>query len=157
KATPLTLKRTEKPTTLVVPDAILGTWEGRIKTGGGIELRLALNAQKRPDGARIVAFASPDQGANFLPISAVALDGKKLTLESKAILAKYTGTINDAGTEIVGEWKQPGGAFALTLKKTDKLSERKRPQTPKPPFPYKSEDVSYPNTSVKITLAGTLT
>ncbi|HEY2155869.1 MAG TPA: alpha/beta fold hydrolase [Isosphaeraceae bacterium] len=157
KATPLTLKRTETPTTLAVPDAILGTWEGKIKVNAGIEIRLGLKAEKRPDGARVVGFASPDQGANFLPINAAALDGAKLSLESKAILAKYTGTLNDARTEIVGEWKQPGGAFPLTLKKTDKLSEPKRQQTPRPPFSYKSEDVTYPNESAKITLGATLT
>jgi pimeloyl-ACP methyl ester carboxylesterase len=157
KSTPLTLKRTDKPTTLVVPDAILGTWEGKIKVGAGIEIRLGLKAEKRPDGARIVGFASPDQGANFLPINSVALDGAKLTLESKAIMAKYTGTINETRTEIVGDWKQPGGTFPLTLKKTDKLSETKHPQTPRRPFPYKSEDVTYPNAPAKITLGATLT
>lgn len=157
KATPLTLKRTDKPTTLVVPDAILGTWEGKLKVGAGIELRLGLKAEKRPDGARIIAFASPDQGANFLPIHAVALDGAKVALESKVIGAKFTGTLNEAKTEIAGEWKQGPTSLPLTLKKTDKLSESRRPQTPKPPFPYRSEDVSYPNAPARITLAGTLT
>ena len=32
-----------------------------------------------------------------------------------------------------------------------------RPQTPKPPFPYRSEDVGYENTVQKVHLAGTLT
>ncbi len=154
---PLTLKRTDTPTTLAVPDAILGTWEGKIKVNAGIEIRMGLKAEKRPDGARIVGFAVPDQGANFLPINAVAVDGPKLTLESKAILAKYTGTLNEARTEIVGDWKQPGGIFPLTLKKTDKLSETKHPQTPRPPFPYRSEDVTYANEAARITLGATLT
>jgi hypothetical protein len=157
KATPLTLKRTDTPTTLVVPDAILGTWEGKIKVNAGIEIRIGLKAEKRPDGARIVGFAVPDQGAPFVPINAVALDRAKLTLESKAIQAKYTGTLNGARTEIVGDWKQPGGTFPLTLKKTDKLSETKHSQTPRPPFPYRSEDVTYANGSAKITLGATLT
>ena len=157
KATPLTLKKTDHPTTLVVPDALLGTWEGKLKAGAGIEIRLGLKAEKRPDGARVVGFASPDQGVNFLPIHAIALEGSKVTAESKAIAAKFVGTLNEARTEIVGEWTQPGAALPLTLKKTDKLSEPKRPQTPKPPFPYKAEEVSYPNKAAGITLAGTLT
>jgi hypothetical protein len=45
----------------------------------------------------------------------------------------------------------------LVLKKTDKLSEARRPQTPKAPFPYKSEDVTYPNESARIILGATLT
>ncbi len=157
KSTPLTLKRTDTPTTLVVPDAILGTWEGKIKVKAGLEIRLGLKAEKRPDGARIVGFAVPDQGAPFIPINAVALDGAKLTLESKAILAKFAGTLNRARTEIAGDWTQPGGTFPLTLKKTDKLSETRHPQTPKSPFPYRSEDVTYPNESARITLGATLT
>ncbi len=157
KASPLTLKKTDKPTTLVVPDAILGTWEGKLKVGGGIELRLGLKAEKRPDGARIVGFASPDQGANFLPINEAALDGAKVSLDSKAIGAKFVGTLNEARTEIAGEWKQGPATLPLTLKKTDKLSEPRRPQTPRPPFSYRSEDVSYPNESARVTLAGTLT
>src|SRR5262249_59967373 len=38
-----------------------------------------------------------------------------------------------------------------------KLIERRRPQTPRPPFPYKVVDVSYPNEKGGVTLAGTLT
>ena len=157
KATPLTLKKTDKPTTLVVPDAILGVWEGKLKVNAGIELRLGLKAEKRPDGARIIAFASPDQGANFLPVNAVAIDGAKVTLESKVIGAKFVGTFNEARSEIAGEWSQGPAMLPLTLKKTDKLSERKRPQTPKPPFAYKSEDVTYPNKTSGLTLGATLT
>lgn len=157
KATPLTLRRTGTPTTLVVPDALLGAWEGKLEVGGGIALRLGLKAEKRPDGARVIAFASPDQGANFLPINAAALDGAKVTLGSKAIGATFAGTLDDGKAEIAGTWKQGPVELPLTLKKTDKLSEPKRPQTPKPPFAYKAEDVSYPNEPAGITLAGTLT
>jgi predicted acyl esterase len=45
----------------------------------------------------------------------------------------------------------------LTITKTDKLTERARPQLPKPPFPYRAEDVKYQNKSGGVTLAGTLT
>ena len=45
----------------------------------------------------------------------------------------------------------------ITLKKTDKATEIRRPQTPKPPFPYKVEGLSYRNEQAGITLAGTLT
>src|SRR5262249_60103019 len=38
----------------------------------------------------------------------------------------------------------------------DKPSERRRPQTPKPPFPYKVVEVTYPNRPAGVTLAGTL-
>ena len=45
----------------------------------------------------------------------------------------------------------------LVLKKTDKLSVAPRPQTPQPPFPYRSEEVAYENKAGGVKLAGTLT
>ena len=43
------------------------------------------------------------------------------------------------------------------MKKTDKVTELRRPQTPKAPFPYKVVEVSYQNKAGGVTLAGTLT
>ncbi len=45
----------------------------------------------------------------------------------------------------------------LTLKKTDRPTERRRPQTPRPPFPYREEPLAYANQAGGVTLAGTLT
>jgi pimeloyl-ACP methyl ester carboxylesterase len=45
----------------------------------------------------------------------------------------------------------------LTLKKIAKPTELKRPQTPRPPFPYKLIEVTYPSKPGAVTLAGTLT
>lgn len=39
----------------------------------------------------------------------------------------------------------------------DTCSLRRRPQTPRPPFPYSTEDVTFTNDSAHATLAGTLT
>ncbi len=47
--------------------------------------------------------------------------------------------------------------FPLDLKKVEKVEEAKRPQEPKPPFLYNSEDVTFENTKDSIKLAGTLT
>ena len=45
----------------------------------------------------------------------------------------------------------------LVLRKTDRLSVAARPQTPRPPFPYRSEEVTYENKAGAVSLAGTLT
>jgi uncharacterized protein len=157
RATPMNLKKVDKPDTLTIPAELVGTWEGKLKAGGGIELRLVLKVDKLPDGAFTVAFMSPDQSPAPLPISALSLNGAKVVAVSKAIKSEFQGTLNAGRTEIAGEWKQGGASLPLTLKKTDKVSEPKRPQTPKPPFSYRSEDVTYPNPESKNTLAGTLT
>ena len=103
------------------------------------------------------ALASPDQGANNIPIGAIGLKDNVLTFESKVIGAKYSGKKNPDGTAFEGQFEQNGLKLQLTLKKTDKLSQAARPQMPKPPFPYRSEEVSYENTSGGVKLAGTLT
>ena len=157
KPFPLTLTKTDKPLKLAIPAELVGYWEGTINAGGGIELRLGLRVAKKPDGSATVAFSSPDQGANVLPINAISLDGDKVTAESKRIAAKFVGTLNAAKTEIAGTWSQPGASLPLTLKKMDKPTESKRTQMPKPPFPYRVEDVSYPNKAAGIRLAGALT
>jgi dienelactone hydrolase len=42
-------------------------------------------------------------------------------------------------------------------KAKEPITEVRRPQTPRPPFPYKAVDVTYPNPAAGVTLAGTLT
>jgi pimeloyl-ACP methyl ester carboxylesterase len=103
------------------------------------------------------ALASPDQGANNIPISAIELKDGTLTFESKIIGAKYSGKKTKEGAGFEGQFIQGGLKLPLVLKKTDKVSVAPRPQTPKPPFPYRSEDVTYENKAGGVKLAGTLT
>jgi fermentation-respiration switch protein FrsA (DUF1100 family) len=59
--------------------------------------------------------------------------------------------------KIDGSWEQSGMKLGLVLKKVDKVEEVKKPQEPKKPYPYKSEDVKFENKTDSVTLAGTLT
>ena len=159
KSYPIRFQRFDPSKVIVVPipKELEGIWEGKIKVAGGIELRLVLTVAKGKDGALTAVLASPDQGASTIPISSIGLKDGTLTLGSKIIGAKYTGKRNKDGTAFVGQFEQSGLKLPLTLKKTEKVSEAVRPQTPKPPFPYRAEDVTYPNEAAKVKLAGTLT
>ena len=86
----------------------------------------------------------------------MSLSEGKLTFAMKAIDATYEGKLDAAESEAVGTFTQSGAKLPLSLKKTEKLVELRRPQTPKAPFPYKVEGVSYRNERAGITLAGTL-
>ncbi|WP_054814503.1 alpha/beta hydrolase family protein [Nocardia arizonensis] len=55
---------------------------------------------------------------------------------------------------ITGDFTQSGQSYPTTLER-GKIAGPARPQEPKPPFPYRSEDVTY--RSGDITVAGTLT
>ncbi len=132
-------------------------WEGKLNIGAGLSLRLVVHVRKTDEGKLTATMDSPDQGAKGLKVDHITLDKKTLAFEMKAILGKYEGTLNTEGTQADGTWTQAGRDFPLILKVTDKLTELRRPQTPKPPFPYKVIEVSYPNKSGGVTLAGTLT
>lgn len=61
---------------------------------------------------------------------------------------------------MTGFWFQGAGSLPLTIKKTSEtatIKEIKRPQTPKPPFPYHSEEIIYTNADQSIQFGGTLT
>ena len=154
---PLTFRRTERPTPvpkIVGPEQI---WEGKLGVGPGLSLRIVFHVGKTADGKLMARMDSPDQGAKGLKVDAVTVDKSTMVFELKALMGKYEGKLNAEGTEAAGTWSQGGVKLPLNLKKTDKVAELRRPQTPKPPFPYKVIDVTYPNTPGGVTLAGTLT
>ena len=101
---------------------------------------------------------SPDQGANGIPVPEITFQNEELALKMPALSLSYKGKANADYTEIEGTFQQ--GAFTTPLKLTRAAIDKpvvNRPQEPKEPFPYKVEDVSYPNTAANLTLAGTLT
>lgn len=140
-----------------IPKELEGLWEGKLKVNAVIQLRLVLKVEKGKDGKLKALLASPDQGANDIPISSIALSNDELTFESKLIRATYTGKKTKDGTGFDGTFFQSGMKMPLLLKKTDKVSVVPRPQTPHAPFPYRSEEVTYENRDAEVKLAGTLT
>ena len=154
---PLSFKQTKTPTPMpriVGPEQI---WEGKLSVGAGLSLRLVFHVGKTADGTLMARMDSPDQGAKGIKVDHVTFDKSTLTFELKALRGKYEGKLNAEGTEAKGTWTQSGISLPLNLKKSDKATELRRPQTPKGPFPYKVVDVSYVNKQGNVTLAGTLT
>ena len=133
-----------------------GVWEGPLKVGP-VELRLAFHVTKGKDSKLAATMDSIDQGATGTPSPEVTFADRKLTLGFPPLMAKFTGTLAEAGDTITGTWEQAGQTFPLVLKRVEKPSTLNRPQHPKPPFPYRAEDVTFDNPAAKITLAGTLT
>jgi pimeloyl-ACP methyl ester carboxylesterase len=150
KADPAKVARVE------VPKELEGLWQGKIDVGGA-SLRLVLKVEKTKGGTLKASFVSPDQSPMPIPMSSIELKDGELKFACKLIGAKFSGKANKEKTEYAGDFEQAGMKFPLTLKKVDKLSEVRRPQTPKPPFPYNEEKVTYENEAAGVTLAGTLT
>jgi hypothetical protein len=132
-------------------------WEGALELPNSLKLRIVFRIRTEPDDTLRAVMDSPDQGASDIKVDTVEKRDRQLKFTVDLVQGAYTGKLNEAGTEAVGEWKQAGAALPLTLKKVAKPTELKRPQEPKTPFPYEVQEVRYDNPAAKISLAGTLT
>jgi len=133
-----------------------GTWLGKLNIPGNT-LRVVFNIAEE-NGHLKATLDSPDQGVNGIPVSKIDVTKDSIELEVDRIGGLYQGKILAESNEMDGIWKQGGGTLPLVMKKTEKAIEMPpRPQEPKKPYPYKSEDVKIPNKKANINLAGTLT
>jgi hypothetical protein len=156
KASPAEISQPEKPKIdSLSAKPFIGLWEGKLALPS-VSLRIVLHITYA-QGALTASLDSPDQGVKGIAVNEVTLDGKKITAKLAIINGSYTGQLCDDGTTLTGSWTQAGNTTILDLKKIDKVSELKRPQEPKRPFPYNEEDVTIENKKAGVTLAGTLT
>ncbi|MDE1160761.1 MAG: alpha/beta fold hydrolase [Acidobacteriaceae bacterium] len=140
-----------------VTGAVTGVWIG-VLSGAGIQIHLVFHIAGTPS-ALTTTFDSPDQGATGLPTASTTLEGEKITIDAPKPGIRYTGRFNAEHTVIDGTLTQGGQDLSLKLLPATKaeLTGPNRPQTPKPPFPYRAEDVSFTNATAGDTLAATLT
>jgi len=123
----------------------VGTWSGALDIQG-VSLTLVFNFSE--DACTLDV---PDQGAKGLKASASLTALGALHVDVPSIGASYEGY--RFGDRINGTFTQNGMSLPLTLKPGS--LERNRPQTPQPPFPYATEEVSFTNGDA--VLKGTLT
>ncbi len=139
------------------PSDIDGVWQGTLDTGAA-KLRIVFDITNMEDGL-MATMDSPDQGVNGIPVTTVTRTGSTLVMELKQAGAKFEGKISADLAGIDGTWSQGGASLPLVLKHTTSVSviERKHPQNPVKPYPYKEEEVTYTNKAAGVTLAATLT
>lgn len=136
-------------------EKILGNWSGKLDLPG-TKLEIIFKISVGENGKLNSKMDVPAQGAKDLPVSETNFSADSLKLSVAMIMGKFAGRIT-SDSIIEGIWKQSGATFPLILKKTGVVTEIKRPQTPKAPFPYFSEEVEYINPKSGLKLAGTLT
>lgn len=134
---------------------ITGQWNGALKVQG-IQLRLVFNVKKTETGLS-ATMDSPDQGAFGIPVTSTSFENNTLKIAITNANIKYEGTLGDDDI-FIGVFNQAGQSFPMNLSKEEiaKVGSN-RPQEPKKPFPYRSEDVIFENKQAEILLAGTLT
>jgi uncharacterized protein len=139
------------------PSDIDGDWLGTLDTGVA-KLRLVLHITNTDQGLT-ATMDSLDQNANRLPITSMRRNGSSLIFDMKVIGGAYDGTISADLSGFNGTWTQLGNSWPLGFKRVKNRAEldRKRPQNPVRPYPYKELEVTYKNLNADVDLAATLT
>lgn len=125
--------------------AIVGTWKGELNVG---QVKLSLIFHVSKDTCTLDV---PGQGALGLPASLKELTDTSLTVILYNLEAGYQGKLREG--QLVGTFTQQGVTFPLTLSRFQEVYNR--PQEPKEPYPYKTEEVTI--NTIEAKLAGTIT
>jgi fermentation-respiration switch protein FrsA (DUF1100 family) len=133
-----------------------GAWQAALE-GNGMRLRLQLHVAHDDQKQLVAALDSPDQGVSGLPAVKVSQKAAAFHFEIPVVNGVYDGTLNATKLAITGTWAQNGVEQKLVFQRSDQLLELLRPQNPVKPYPYKEEELTFPNAKAKISLAGTLT
>lgn len=132
---------------------LTGAWEGKLAAAGN--LRLILHLSPAQGDSLIASMDSPGQGATGIAATKAYRQGDSVFVFWAPMKASFTGAVRD--TLLTGTWQQGGARLPLTLHTTEKPTELLRPQTPQPPFPYKSEELTFQNPAKSITYGATIT
>ena len=115
-----------------------GPWWGALATPAG---PLTVVVEFAGDGAGVIGV--PSRGVEGLQLTDVGLtaDGR-VSFMVPADGASFSGTLD--GDAIEGSWSQAGMDIPLTLRRgrPPETGSGARPQTPTPPFPYRTEEVT---------------
>ena len=124
------------------------SWSGNLEAMGQ-KLPIVLNLV---DGK--CTLDSPAQGATGIPATVDLLTKDSIKISVKSLGATYVACFVDG--QLQGTFAQAGMKLPLNMKEISPDGPN-RPQTPKGPFPYTTEEVTFTNTKAGATLAGTLT
>ena len=136
---------------------VAGHWGGQIEIPGQpitVKVDLAISNNNWSGTIDI-----PTQGAKGLPLTDIHVVEEDGSLQVKFAIRgvpgnpTFDGKLKDSA--ISGRFSQSGATFGFHLSRNIVVKDPARPQEPKPPFPYKIEEVAFQNGTVN--LAGTLT
>ncbi|HKV51044.1 MAG TPA: alpha/beta hydrolase [Gemmatimonadaceae bacterium] len=133
---------------------MLGAWQG-VLASGAFRARLGFVVSRDSAGALVGLMKSIDQGVDVPATVAVRGDTFSFAIAPEHIA--YSGVLTGtSGDTVRGTFTQNGQSIPLTLGRSAAASMASaRPQDPKPPFPYGTQDVTIPSDS-GVSLAGTV-
>lgn len=138
------------PSISVCAQNLIGSWNGFITIGQN-SLPLVMHISTE-NGEKTCLLDSPDQGAENIKAVIDHIGKDSLAIHVPAIGATYNGKLKNG--ELKGTFCQSGMRFTLNLKPGDFI--RERAQTPKPPFAYLTEEITFENKKDHAVLSGTI-
>lgn len=126
-------------------NAQTGVWSGNLEVQG---TKLPVVFHLDDDNPTL---DSPAQNAKGIPMTIKRIGTDSISIKIQLVGASFKGRCK--GDEIVGTFYQRARKYPLVLTPGENAS--RRPQTPRPPFPYTQEEVSFSNGDA--VLKGTLT
>jgi pimeloyl-ACP methyl ester carboxylesterase len=125
-----------------------GNWIGMIE---GTNLPIYFRITGDSASGYKADWNSPNQKAMGLPCKTLIIKGDSLFIETAGVIASFRGRFLPGLDSVTGSWRQNGQVLPLGLRKMH------RPQTPHPPFPYRSDSIEYDNMDKTVHLGATLT
>ena len=141
-----------------VDTAIVGTWQGTLEAGS-TKLRVVFHVLKTNSDLFSATFDSPDQSAFGIPFSSVMVEKDSVHFLAASIGGTYDGEFEPGKSTITGVWKQGGVVVNLKLERSATAlppPKMERPQEPKPPYPYISDEISFEDAKTGMKYSGTL-
>lgn len=131
---------------------INGAWNGELNIQGN-KLPIVFNLKLSEDSL-VATMDSPMQGSRGIPTDSATFEDGALKIKINKLHLEYEGIVK-SDTLIEGIFKQGMMTIPLNLIKGELVLLR--PQEPKPPYPYNSEEVYFENKKEGFKLAGTFT
>lgn len=154
---PLSLKR-GKPAARPVIDGLDGEWGATFNRGETrYEVRLKVRTDEGGTGASIDLLSVPAMG---VPVAQLKKEGEKVSFAVPAAAVTFEGALQTAEGTISGLWTRQGREpLDVVFKRGAKTKpvSLKRPQNPRAPLPYESDEVTVDVAGTDVRLAGTLT
>lgn len=132
--------------------AISGSWIGKLEFSPEHSLRVVLNIKHSSESESSVTMDSPDQGAYGIPMLIAYIDNDSISVTYPQQSIAYCGRLDC--NAIKGTFRQ--GLLNMSLTLSPKSVVQKRPQTPRPPFTYQSEDLKFQSPRDGAMLYGTM-
>lgn len=131
-----------------------GMWKGALSEVQN--LQISFNIKGETQDNLTATLDVPMQGAEDVPVNSVEVRNDSVFVDMTMINGKYVGKLVGVN-KIDGVWTQNGLSLVLNLSRTEGKIQLERPQTPKPPFPYNSDDIVFFNKSKSMEYGATIT